>query len=292
MVNKFVNRFANDVMPGSAPRAWSWGPGLPSLPSMLAHAKRHAGWIAALAALLALGLLLSYWSATGTTPVAFVHLWKWFPALLSGLWVNVGISLLAMALGTVAGLLLGTLSFSRWRATRTAVRWYVQVFRNAPTLVLIYFTTYVFPFEIRLFGGGVPFPDWVKVVLGLALPTSAIVAEIFRGAIQSIPSAQWEAAQSLGLRRSQIFRRVVLPQCLRRMLAPWMNLYASITMSTSLASLVGVHDVVDTAQIASNTVARTDFTVLIYLVLLALFFAYCYPIAHATRGLERRHERY
>ena len=101
-----------------------------------------------------------------------------------------------------------------------------------------------------------------------------------------------EAAQSLAFKRNQIFRLVVLPQCVRRMLPPWMNLYASITMSTSLASLVGVHDVVDTAQIASNTVARTDFTILVYFTLLALFFAYCYPIARATRSLERRHERH
>ena len=167
----------------------------------------------------------------------------------------------------------------------------MQLFRNAPVLVLIYFTTYVFPFEINLVSWTFPFPDWIKVVLGLALPASANVAEIFRGAIQSIPSAQWEAAQSLAFRRTQIFRLIVLPQCVRRMLPPWMNLYASITMSTSLASLVGVHDVVDTAQIASNTVARTDFTILVYFTLLALFFAYCYPIARATRALERRHDR-
>jgi polar amino acid transport system permease protein len=81
---------------------------------------------------------------------------------------------------------------------------WVQVFRNAPWLVLIYFTTYVFPFELHLVHiPGSPFPDWVKVVLGLALPTSANVAEIFRGAIQSIPSAQWEAARSLAFRRGR-----------------------------------------------------------------------------------------
>ncbi|KAG1063152.1 hypothetical protein G6F40_017915 [Rhizopus arrhizus] len=67
---------------------------------------------------------------------------------------------------------------------------------------------------------------------------------------------------------------------------------ASITMSTSLASLVGVHDLVDTATVASNTVARSDFTILVYFTLLALFFAYCYPIARWTRYLERRHEHY
>jgi polar amino acid transport system permease protein len=186
----------------------------------------------------------------------------------------------------------GALALSPLAPVRVLVRAYVQAFRNAPLLVLIYFTTYVFPFELRLGGTVMPFPDWLKVVLGLALPASAHVAEIFRGAIQSIPSAQWEAAQSLALRRSQIYRLIVLPQCVRRMLPPWMNLYASITMSTSLASLVGTHDVVDAAQIASNTVARTDFTMLVYGTLLAVFFAYCYPIARATRALERRHERY
>lgn len=246
-------------------------------------------WTLALAVLAA---LLLFWTAAGTTPAAARHLWTWTPALLRGLWANIQISVLAMALGTVAGLVIGALSLSSNGALRAFTRGWVQSFRNAPVLVLVYFTTYVFPFELHVAHWTFPFPDWVKVVLGLALPASAVVAEIFRGAIQSIPSAQWEAAQSLAFRRSQIFRLIVLPQCLRRMLPPWMNLYASITMSTSLASLVGVHDVVDTAQVASNTVARADFTIVVYFTLLALFFAYCYPIARATRALERRHERH
>jgi len=228
---------------------------------------------------------------TPALPVALMHLWTWSPALLRGLLANIEISVLAIALGTLAGLVLGALALSPQAWLRAAVRCYVTAFRNAPILVLVYFTTYVFPFELRIVSWTFPFPDWIKVVVGLALPASANVAEIFRGAIQSIPAAQWEAAQSLALRRGQIFRLVVLPQCLRRMLPPWMNLYASITMSTSLASLVGVHDVVDTAQIASNTVARTDFTVLVYASLLMLFFVYCYPIARATRALEQRHAR-
>lgn len=117
---------------------------------------------------------------------------EWLPAPLRGLWVNIEISVLAVAIGTVVGLVLGALSLSPTPAVRTGVRWYVQLFRNAPILVLIYFTTYVFPFELKLVSWTFPFPDWVKVVLGLALPTSANVAEIFRGAIQSIPSAQWK----------------------------------------------------------------------------------------------------
>lgn len=138
----------------------------------------------------------------------------------------------------------------------------------------------------------ISFPDWVKVTIGLALPASANVAEIFRGAIASIPSTQWEAARSLAFTRGQIFRSIILPQCFKRMLPPWMNLYAVITMGTALASLVGVHDVIDTAQIASNTVNMTGFTVVIYLSLLVLFFAYCYPISRLTQRLERRYAFY
>lgn len=273
---------ANDAVLDHAP-ARRRAPDAPALRTAWRLARNP--WLTALAAALA---VMAAWQATGTTPRAVASLWQWLPALLRGLWVNIEISVLAVALGTAVGLVVGALSLSPVHAVRVAARCYVQVFRNAPILVLIYFTTYVFPFEVHLVQWTFPFPDGVKVVLGLALPTSANVAEIFRGAIQSIPAAQWEAAQSLAFRRSQIFRWVVLPQCLRRMLPPWMNLYASITMSTSLASLVGVHDVVDTAQIASNTVARTDFTILVYFTLLALFFAYCYPIARATRALERR----
>lgn len=214
---------------------------------------------------------------------------QWSPALVAGFGQNILISLLAIALGTVWGLLIGALALTplRWVA-----RLWVQVFRNAPWLVLIYFTTYVFPFEVQIAGHYVSFPDWIKVTLGLALPASANVAEIFRGAIGSIPATQWEAARSLAFTRVQLFSSIILPQCFKRMLPPWMNLYAVVTMGTALASLVGVHDVIDTAQIASNTVNITGFTVLIYLSLLALFFAYCYPISRLTQRLERRYAFY
>lgn len=242
-------------------------------------------WVIVLLAVVVINVL---WAVTGSAPFAVVQLWRWLPSLFQGLGVNIGISALAMLLGTLVGLVIGSLSLAPSRLLRAVTHGWVQAFRNAPVLVLIYFTTYVFPFEIVLMHWYIPFPDWIKVVIGLGLPASAIVAEIFRGAVQSIPSAQWETAQSMAFRRNQIFRYIILPQCVRRMLPPWMNLYASITMSTSLASLVGVHDVVDMATIASNTVARIDFTILVYFVLLMFFFYYCYPISRITRQLEKK----
>lgn len=216
-------------------------------------------------------------------------LWHWSPTLGVGVLQNIQMSVGAIGLGTLLGLLVGTLLLSPLAPVRALARLWVQVFRNAPWLVLIYFTSYVFPFDVQVAGTWVAFPDWLKVTVGLALPASANVAEILRGAVASIPATQWEAARSIAFSRGQILRLIILPQCLRRMLAPWMNLYAVVTMGTALASLVGVHDLIDSAQIAANTVNRSGFTVLVYFSVLALFFAYCYPIARLTQRLERRY---
>jgi polar amino acid transport system permease protein len=81
---------------------------------------------------LAVAAVVAFWTATGSTPAVITHLWKWLPVLLRGLLVNIEISVLAMAIGTVVGLVIGALSLSPSKALRTATRWYVQVFRNAP----------------------------------------------------------------------------------------------------------------------------------------------------------------
>jgi polar amino acid transport system permease protein len=213
---------------------------------------------------------------------------EWLPYLASGFLLNIVISVLAMTFGTLFGVLLGVLQLAPFRLVRYPVVTYVQIFRNAPHLVLIFATTYIFPFEIVAFGLYLPFPDWLKAVIGLAIPASAYVAEITRGAIASIPYAQWEAAQGLGFSRGQALRWIILPQCLRRSLPPWMNLFSSITMATALASLVGVHELLHAATDASTSVRRLDFTIIAYVVVMAAFFVLCYPISRLTRRLERR----
>jgi polar amino acid transport system permease protein len=249
---------------------------------------RFASGMATALGVLIVGVLL--WAVapeSGSRAETLARFVEWTPALAHGFALNVLISVGAIAIGSAIGLVVGALALSNSFAGRLAKLW-VQAFRNAPWLVLIYFTTYVFPFEFTVFGTTLPFPDWLKVTLGLALPASANIAEVFRGAVASIPTTQWEAASSLAFSRTQILLHVVLPQCVRRMLPPWMNVYAIITMGTALSSLVGIHDLIDTAQIASSTVARSSFTVLTYVATLVIFFAYCYPISQITRWLERR----
>ncbi len=214
---------------------------------------------------------------------------KWTPLLASGFLFNLLISFFAMLAGTAAGLLLGIARISPRGPIRSASWIVVQFFRNAPWLVLLFFVMFLMPFELHLGGVTVPFPDWIKATLGLALPIMANVAEIVRGAVQSIPTAQWEAARSLAFSRRQTLWRIILPQCIKRMLPPWMNWYAILTMATTLASIVGVGEVMTLTGRITNAEGRTDLLIPIYSYVLLWFFAYCYPISRWTRRLEARY---
>lgn len=214
---------------------------------------------------------------------------KWTPLLASGFLFNLLISAMAMLVGTVAGLLLGIARISLLAPVRGTSWVVVQFFRNSPWLVLLFFVMFLMPFELRFGSVTVPFPDWIKATLGLALPIMANFAEIVRGAVQSIPTAQWDAARSLAFSRRQTLWQIILPQCIKRMLPPWMNWYAILTMATTLASIVGVSEVMTITGRVTAAEARTDLLIPIYSYVLLWFFIYCYPIALWTKRLELRY---
>jgi polar amino acid transport system permease protein len=228
-------------------------------------------------------------SASGQ-PTVLDLLLKWTPLLATGFLFNLLISFFAMATGTLAGVLMGLARISLRPSLRGASWIVVQFFRNAPWLVLLFFVMYLLPFQFRIGAMTIPFPDWIKATLGLALPIMANVAEIVRGAVQSIPTAQWDAARSLAFSRRETLWKIILPQCVKRMLPPWMNWYAILTMATTLASIVGVSEVMTLTLRITNAESRTDLLIPIYSYVLLWFFAYCYPISRWTRRLEARYE--
>ena len=212
----------------------------------------------------------------------------WTPLLLKGFGFNILISFMSMAIGSVIGSILGVLQISVLPPVRLSSRLLTQFFRNSPWLVLLFYCMFMLPFEITIGGLRIPFPDWIKAVIGLSLPVMANVAEIVRGAVNSIPSGQWEASESLAFTRRQQIWLIILPQCYKRMLPPWMNLYAILTMATVLASIVGVEEVMTLAGQVLAAEGRPELLVPIYSFVLVWFFAYCYPIARWTIWLERK----
>ncbi len=233
---------------------------------------------------------LAFAQSDGESHTPFAVLLNWAPLLLKGFVFNLVISVSAMALGTVVGAILGLGQISLFAVTRGSSWFVTQFFRNAPWLVLLFFAMFLLPFEINFFGFKIPFPDWFKAILGLSLPVMANVSEIVRGAVKSLPSGQWEAAESLAYTRLQTLWLIILPQCVKRMLPPWMNLYSILTMATVLASIVGVNEVMTlTGQALASEGGRPDLLAPFYGFVLLLFFIYCYPIAKFTVWLEKKY---
>jgi polar amino acid transport system permease protein len=221
-------------------------------------------------------------------PSILATLVKWTPLLATGFLLNIAISFIAMAIGTGLGTLLGLMQISLFRPVRGFSWAMTQFFRNAPWLVLLFYCMLLLPFEMRLGQAIVPLPAWLKATFGLSLAVMANVSELVRGAVLSIPSGQWESAEALAFSRRQTLWMIILPQCVKRMLPPWMNLYAILVVGTALASIVGVNEAMTLTGDVLAAESRTELLVPMYLYLLFWFFAYCYPIARATVALERR----
>lgn len=215
----------------------------------------------------------------------------WIPFILNGFVLNLVMSFLAMALATMLGIGLGLLQLGRSMAIRKPAVFVTHLFRNSPWLVILFVVMYYFPFELRMPGGGiVSIPGWIPATFAFALPVMANISEIVRGSVNSIPNTQWESAASLALTRAQTLRHVILPQCVKRSIPPWMNWYAMLTLATPMASILGVQEAVGNAQAAMEAAgSRPELLMPFYGFLLVLFFAYIYPIAILTHRLERKY---
>ncbi|MGO4739657.1 amino acid ABC transporter permease [Bosea sp. 2KB_26] len=247
-----------------------------------------SGTLAVFVILFGASLALAQVAARPAGEGAVTVLLRWAPLIFQGFLFNILISFLSMALGTVVGVLVGIAQVSLLAPVRKTAWGVTQFFRNAPWLVLLFYAMFLLPFEFRMFGITIAFPAWVKAVIGLALPVAANVSEIVRGGIKSIPAGQWESADALAFTRAQTLWMIILPQAFKRMLPPWMNLYAILTMATTLISVVGIQDALSVTRAALIAESRPELMIPMYLLLLLMFFAYCYPIARATLALERR----
>jgi polar amino acid transport system permease protein len=201
------------------------------------------------------------------------------PALVRGLGTTFGIALTSMALAVTLGFVVGTLRSIVPRALDLPLLAAVEFLRGIPLLVLMYFLFFGLP---QL---GVHTSNDAAAIAALALYAGALGSEIVRGAIVSIPPGQTEAAAALGLSQFAILRLVVIPQALRRMLPPFVALFALIVESSSLAALI---DVTDLLQAARQNVERDPAVALpVYLTVLVAYFVVNYPVSLASQRLEK-----
>lgn len=197
--------------------------------------------------------------------------------LLQGALWTVGLSAIALCWGGAGAMAVALCRISPMHWLRIATAFYIQMIQGTPVLVIIFLTYF-----------GLPSLGWsmsplLAASLSLSVYVSAYLGESWRASIQSVPRAQWEAAECLGLSRLQRMVKVILPQAVRIATPPTVGFMVQIIKTTSLASIVGFVELVRAGQIINNTIFQPF---LIYVLIAILYFAMCYPLSVLSRRLE------
>lgn len=196
------------------------------------------------------------WSVVGEY---FTH-----ETVVNGLWLTLWLTLVCSFIGYVLGTLLATMQLSSNVALRVISGGYIWIFRSIPQMVqlLLWFNIAAI---LPQFSLGIPFgPSFFHMsaqglingisaaIIGLSLSEAAYAAEIVRAGIMSVDAGQREAAEALGMGRGRTFLRIVLPQAMRGILPPLGNSVIGMLKTTSLVSVIAVHDILYTVEIIYN----------------------------------------
>ncbi len=212
-----------------------------------------------LAALVLIGLVLA-------AVIAFNDLYaQVFTVVGKGVFVTVFVTLVAFFLATLLGLGIALLGLSNSLVLRQTARFYVEVIRGIPILVLLFYIAFVgAPAFVALYNLAIsPLVSlgWLepmvvrdlslmwRAIIALMIGYSSFIAEIFRAGFQSVEKGQIEAAMSLGLNRYQRFRLIVFPQAIRVIFPPLSNDFVAMVKDSSLVSVLGVADVTQMAKV-------------------------------------------
>lgn len=184
--------------------------------------------------------------------------------LSKGIWITIGVSLVAYLGACVIGLGLALMGLSRWLALRQLARLYIEVMRGIPIIVLLLYVSFALtPLVVSGIGWAMAqlglepirtrdVPLLWRAVAALMLAYSAFLAEVFRAGLQSVAKGQIDAAKSLGLNPAQRFRLVVFPQAFRVIMPPLGNDFVAMLKDSSLVAVLGITDI---AQLAKVTAA-------------------------------------
>ena len=206
--------------------------------------------------------------------------WQHRDALTAGTATTFLLTIATMAIAVPCGIVVAVLRLYAWRPARALATGYVELFRNLPLILVVYWAFYVLPIMT-----GLGLSPLATGLAALSLNVTAYNAETFRAGINSIRRGQVEAAMALGMTRAQALRRVIVPQALRRILPVLASTWVSLFKDTSLVSVIAVTEL---AYVSMQVRAQT-FRVLEMLTAMAgLYWLLGYPQAKLVDWMQRR----
>lgn len=209
----------------------------------------------------------------------FEFAWSIAPDLLRGLLVTVQVVVLGFVLAVFVGLLLALAQRSTLRPVRAACTGYLSFFRSTPLMVQLYVLFFALPLA------GITLPAISTGVIGLGLYYGAYIAEAFRGAIDDVPTGQWEAARALDFDNATTWRRLILPQALKPLLPVLGNYLIGMFKETPLLAVITIPELFQAAkQVAGMTYRYNE----PYTLMALMFLAISVPTSLFFRYLEHR----
>jgi polar amino acid transport system permease protein len=203
-----------------------------------------------------------------------------FVSLFAALRWTVALVVLALAFGAPLALGLAMGRISRFAGLRWTMAACIQVIQSVPLLGLLFFFYFGMPVFL-----GIQVPALVAVTVAYTLYTAAFLGEIWRGGLEAVKQAQWEAGACLGLSAWQQFRHIIAPQALRLSLPPTVGFLVQLIKSTALTSIIGFEELVRTSNAINNATFK-PFTV--YGLVALIYFVLCFPLTRYARALELR----
>jgi polar amino acid transport system permease protein len=206
-------------------------------------------------------------------------LWQSLPILLEGVRITVLASVVTMLAALVLGLVV---ALARMAGGPLGVLAYVYVefFRNSPQLMVVVWVFTVLPLVT-----GITLSPLLSGIVALALNVAAFVAEVYRAGITSIPAGQAQAAMALGMTRAQLYRRVLLPQAIARVIPPLGSYWVSLFKDTSLLAVIGVAELMYQGRLVSTDTYRP---VEILTGVALIYYVLAYPQSLVVNYLFRR----
>ena len=217
--------------------------------------------------------------------------------LRKGIWTTVYVTVIAYTLACALGLMLALAGMSRWIVLRQVARFYVEVVRGVPIIVLLLYVAFVLAPALVLAWNWVlgwlgfdpirtrDFSLLWRAVIALTLAYASFLAEVFRAGLQSVDKGQIEAAEALGLNGWQRFRHIVFPQALRMILPPLGNDFVAMLKDSSLVSVLGVTDITQLGKVTAAGNFRYFET---YNVVALVYLTMTITLSIALRNFERR----
>lgn len=205
--------------------------------------------------------------------------------MLDGTAITLKMFFVTIVLSLPLGLLVALGRISRFRPLKSFIGFYIWLFRGTPLMLQLLFVYFALPF---IPGISITLTDFQAALFAFGLNYAAYFAEIFRAGIQSIDRGQYEGARALGMTYSQLMRRIILPQVIKRILPPVSNETINLVKDTSLIYVLAMNDLLRTTR----ALVQRDFNMIPFIVAAIFYLAMTLVLTWVFQRLEQRYAAY